>query len=101
MRVFPNEKANATYSQVVRDASNYCYNILHPEFQKVAATVTTITTNNDLEAGIKSLQDIIVRYPEADNIHLAKQLLVQFQARKTTRDIQEKERMAQEQQEQE
>jgi outer membrane protein assembly factor BamD (BamD/ComL family) len=71
-------KARAAYLDSVKETSDFCYLLLHPEITRVEEAVETAKTQGDVTAALV-LQEVIQLYPQADNITSAKDMLALLQ----------------------
>lgn len=93
-QVLSKKKAESVFLQSVKEASDFCYNLLHPEIRLIDEALAKANAGDDVKSGIIVLQDIIKLYPLADNINSAKGMLIVLQEKQKA--IQEAERVQQE-----
>lgn len=71
--------ARSAYLAIVKETSDFCYQMMHPEIARIREAVENARDPKDLNAGISVLQELIAQYPKADNINDAKAMLTSLQ----------------------
>lgn len=76
-------KARDAYYQVLKETSSFCYQMLHPEIDHINKAVDA-AKNQNIDEAVKTLENIIELYPQAENIKQAKDMLSVFLKKQQT-----------------